>query len=640
MVRRYTQLARANSRGRWGKSALPAVVALAGLGLVVGAVFLLGGGSDTGVIEDSRPFVSAEKPAATDEPVATIAPESSVAEVREDAPAAAVDQSQQRIDLVKAQLASGEFGPAIATAQSTTDAAEQTQLLKLVVAAQLKTGDFDGALATIRQIPIPAERDLARSQRVDEMTLAGGGSGADFTQLIELIQSETTGPWEEDDGEGGTISEYETGVRVDPNGVLARITQAELDGRLHDLGVKARAADINEDMARASGLRLVSLTRLEREVAKRMAEGRPVVETMKNLAGLSRIQYVFVYPEEREIVIAGPAEGWRYNENGLAVGDESGRPAMQLDDLVTVLRTFADGGRGIFGCSINPRQQGMKALKDYVEASVARGPLRAGAGVRNWAKVLQQKLGLQDIDIYGVPKTSRAARVIVEADYRMKMIGIGKMDGGSSIPSIFDLFTEDEQKSGKLDALRWWLSIKCDTVMHSPERNVFEIQGSSVLCQSENQHLTDQGERVQTGKADATNQHFASNFTKHYEELARRDIVFADLQNVFDSALVAALVQHEQLANRIGWDLGVFGPKGAYRPAEYEAPKVVDSVVNHRVYRGKDVVVQVAGGVQANVMAEVTGENAPQASPRLAGVADQGKAPKLPAGRWWWDAAK
>ena len=56
---------------------------------------------------------------------------------------------------------------------------------------------------------------------------------------------------------------------------------------------------------------------------------------MRHLAGLSQISYVFVYPENGEVVIAGPAEGWRYNEYGMPVGVESGRPTLQLDDLVT-----------------------------------------------------------------------------------------------------------------------------------------------------------------------------------------------------------------------------------------------------------------------------------------------------------------
>ncbi|NOX56852.1 MAG: DUF1598 domain-containing protein, partial [Planctomycetes bacterium] len=391
--------------------------------------------------------------------------------------------------------------------------------------------------------------------------------------------------------------------------------------------------------ARPSELRLVSLTRLEREVARRLADGQPVVETMKRLAGLYEVRYLFIYPESKEIVIGGPAEGWRYTETGVAIAKTSGTPTLQLDDLVTLLRTFSPAGQGIFGCSINPRQEGLKRLKAFVAQSQARGPLSAGAGVRNWVRQLQRQLGLQDIEIYGVPEDSRVARVIVEADYRLKLIGIGKMRV-PGIPSFFDLLTVQEQKAATMDALRWWLTMKYDAVLHSPDRNVFEIQGASVLCRSENQFITDQGKQVQTGKTEGANRLFAENFTNHYAELARRDLVFAELQNVFDLALVAALLHKERASDRLGWDGGVFAPGGAYRPARYPVPKVVDSVVNYRVYRGRDVVVQVAGGVRADLMAVVRDPSIMRSVARLQGLQDQSKAPELPEGRWWWDAAR
>ena len=68
--------------------------------------------------------------------------------------------------------------------------------------------------------------------------------------------------------------------------------------------------------------------------------------------------------------------------------------------------------------------------------------------------------------------------------------------------------------------------------------------------------------------------------------------------------LVAALIQHEGLEARAGWDRGVFAVNGAFRPASYHAPREVDTVVNHRVYNGRDVVVQVAGGVRSAEKAE------------------------------------
>ena len=89
--------------------------------------------------------------------------------------------------------------------------------------------------------------------------------------------------------------------------------------------------------------------------------------------------------------------------------------------------------------------------------------------------------------------------------------------------------------------------MKYDAVLHSPSRTVFEIQGPSVQCLSENELVEKDGNRIHTGKADPVNMLFAQNFTQHYAELAQRDLVFADLKNIFDLSLVAALMMRERL---------------------------------------------------------------------------------------------
>lgn len=549
----------------------------------------------------------------------------------------AVDGARQ--ERLNAQLAAGEFGPAMETAQAATDATERGALLNQIANAQMDGGDFAAAAGSIRRMPIPEERTKAVTERAMRKSMAGGAQ-ADFGPLINLIQQETSGPWSDTGGEGGSIVEFETGVRVDPQGLLVRLTREEQKSRLKSLGLKARKADINTDMAKESSLRLVSLTRLEKEVAKRIADGKPVLETMKQMAGISKIQYIFVYPEENEVVIGGPAEGWKYNENGQPVGATSGRPTLQLDDFVTVLRTFSQGGEGIYNCLIVPREEGLKNIKEFAESSQAKGALNASS-VGGWVAQLQKKLGLQDIQVNGIPVDSRVARVIVEADYRMKLIGIGRLDGGSNIPDYFELMKQTGQTSSQsIDALRWWMSPKVEAVNHSPERNVFEIQGASVLCQSENELITDDGKRVHTGKSEATNRLFAENFTKNYADLAAQDLVFADLQNVFDLSLVAAIVEHERLADRAGWNLGSFARTGEYRPASFAPAETVMSVVNHRVFNGKDIVVQVAGGVRGDFISMLKDSSIVKEVSRLANLSSRGQAGELPEGRWWWDAAR
>lgn len=551
----------------------------------------------------------------------------------------AAETSVSVAQTVQAHLEAGEFGPAIDQALAVKNRALQTQLLKQIAQAQAEAGDDAAATATLRRIPNVRERSVAMRQQAPSGGLAGGGNMANPGPLMRLIQRNTSGEWESDEGVGGRMEWFPTGVKVSPNGLLERITAKEQSQTLSALGIEARKADLNSDLARPSSLRLVSLTRMDQELAEHLAQGRPVPTSMALLAGLTKVQYVFHFPESGEIVIGGPAEAWEYNAQGQAVGTETHLPTLQLDDFVTVFRTFAKGDAD-FGCSINTRDENVQSLQKFVEGSLARGPLNAGAGVANFVKQIQKKLGNQDIAIWGVPNDSRVARVIVEADYRMKLIGIGKLDAGKEIPSYFDLLPQDLQKNpAPMEALRWWLTMKYDAVLHNDDKSVFEIQGASVLCQSENQLLTSEGKHLPTGKSEGVNRQFAENFTRNYAKLAQRDHIFADARNVFDLALVSALVCKEGLADPAGTALSVFANGGLYQPASYAVPKEVASVVNHRVYHGRDVVVQAAGGVRGD-FSEALSKDKVKSSPELDRVAQTAKLPELPAGRWWWDVAR
>jgi hypothetical protein len=548
--------------------------------------------------------------------------------------AAGLDQS-----LLAARLATGEFGPAVDDAGGIADLAQRVGYLKQIVNAERGAGELQAADATAARIPVREERSRTRGEVARDRGTMGGGVQADFNSLMNLIE-QTVQPdtWEALSGPGSMMP-YRTGVYVDPHGLMRTLTKEEDSGALETLGRRAREADLNGDMARPSSLRLVSLKRLERAVADRLESGRPVLETMQHLAGLTQIRYVFVYPDDHEIVIAGPAEGWKYDDSGRSVGRESARPSMNLDDFVVVCRAFAPGGAGEFGCSINTRDDNLKAVKEFVEQSTKK-PLPPGEyALKKWLGELQRRLGQQDVAIIGVPANTHVAQIVAAADYRMKLIGVEKLDGGKEIPSYFALLKATGQTKGvPLEALRWWLTMKYGAIVHNPNRTFFEIQDSSVLIQSENQFVNSRGQHMPTGISEPVNQLFAQNFTQNYAKLARREPVFAELRNLFDMALVAALCRQENLHGRSGWDLGVFGPEGAYQPAVVPAPTVVESVMNHKVYGAGNIVVQVAGGVEGNLFAVARDPKLAKEDPALDQVGTRGKLPNLPAGRWWWDA--
>ena len=75
-----------------------------------------------------------------------------------------------------------------------------------------------------------------------------------------------------------------------------------------------------------------------------------------------------------------------------------------------------------------------------------------------------------------------------------------------------------------------------------------------------------------------------------------------------------------------------------YEPAVYTAPREVESVANHRVYRGKDIVVQVAGGVRGDLMSVVRDRDVMKSSTTLKDMSAHAAPSNQPQGRWWWDA--
>jgi len=535
---------------------------------------------------------------------------------------------------VKGLIAAGEYGAA-ADLAATDSGEDRNQLMNHVIDAQMQAGETATALATSPRITNSQDRLNARSRIAREQVNHGGASFQELIMLIQMVTGDAES-WEDPQEGGGTVLPSFSGIHVDPSGVLSHQAREDRTGRVGGIGHRARQALQNSDIAVASPLRIVSLTRLEQEVARRLSEGKPAVDSMKNLAGLSAIQFVLIDQENKEILIGGPAEGWKYLASGNPIGLKSELPTLQLDDLITCLRTFDRNGS--FGCSIDPRAENLKDVQEFVAASQSRGPL-SPSGVRNWANKIAKILGPQDITVSGVPADSRVARVLVEADYRMKLIGLGKLKSNTTVPSYFDLLAKDSSLAGgSLDALRWWMTLQCEAVIHSPERTVFEIRGTSVKCLSENQFLTASGERISTGKAESINQKFAENFTANYDSLAKQDPVFADLKGIFDLALVAALIQNDHLDQKIEWDRGVFAANGTYKPARYSSPRQTDSVINHRVYHGSDVVLQVAGGVRADVQSIMKDSAIQQESVKLSAVAEKTKAPELPANRWWWDA--
>ena len=215
------------------------------------------------------------------------------------------------------------------------------------------------------------------------------------------------------------------GVIVNTDNVLKTKSVEEVGGPVTQEKLAAARASLNPKVAAYSKLRYISLKHLEQAIAAN--EAAPTAE-MRNLAGLLRLRYVFLYPDSKDIVIAGPAEGWVTDGIGRIVGLKSGRPIVQLQDLVVAMRAFPPvrNSTKFIGCSIDPTKEGLAAMQQFLRGigTTLSGPPNNQVAM-NIANGLQTSLGMQRVSINGVSPQTHFALVMVEADYRMKLIGIG-----------------------------------------------------------------------------------------------------------------------------------------------------------------------------------------------------------------------
>ena len=99
------------------------------------------------------------------------------------------------------------------------------------------------------------------------------------------------------------------GVSIDARGIVTNVQIDELNRLKRE---RAEALQpVPGDLKARVEMRKVSLRQLEAAIAEHRTNGTPISDDMRYLAGLQRIQYVFVYPEHNDIVLAGPGEGWK-----------------------------------------------------------------------------------------------------------------------------------------------------------------------------------------------------------------------------------------------------------------------------------------------------------------------------------------
>ncbi len=433
---------------------------------------------------------------------------------------------------------------------------------------------------------------------------------------------------------GQTNVQTPGGVEIDASGVLSLKTMQDQTGVLDRQRALAARESLPKDLQRVSELRKVSLTRLEKAVRATLDAGQPLPDDMLQMAGLTRITHVFVYPDNGEIVIAGPAEGFYHNGQNTTVGLESGDATLNLEDFVVALRAFAPGNdqTGVISCSIDPTAEGLARLQQTLQQ--IGGVVQPGQEMQV-AQAVRNSLGMQTITVAGIPAQTRMARVLVEADYQMKMIGIGLIQPVAKIRSYVAGVSPVAVSQNAL--IRWYFQPNYDCVHVNSDRTAMQLVGSGVKLVGEDERVASNGNRQGTGKTNRASRDFCRTLTEQYDQLGKVMPVFGELRNVVDMNIVAAFLQKSDAFGRTGWAMETFADEKLMPTERFNAPRQVPPVMNAMMKDGL-LMTPIGGGVSIQPRYALNSDQVQEEkNGEISEVRDSAVLSGLANDQWWWD---
>ena len=249
-------------------------------------------------------------------------------------------------------------------------------------------------------------------------------------------------------GGGGNGNGGVGGIRIDASGlveksVTAALNPRELQQRLENSAAKSLPTELNHP----SKLRKISLRDLDAEIDRLLTASQPLPDAILSLAGLTRIDFIFIADEGRDAIIAGPAEGFAAQPDGRVVGTISHRPVLCLDDLLVALRTAEQ--RPTMGCSFDP-EPGRLAMTQQLlgQNTTANSAADAQRGFQHIGRVM----GHWNVTVFGAPESSHMAAAMVEADFALK-----RLTTGDENPHVRGFKSYLSMMRPNADSLRrWW----------------------------------------------------------------------------------------------------------------------------------------------------------------------------------------
>jgi len=315
----------------------------------------------------------------------------------------------------------------------------------------------------------------------------------------------------------------------------------------------------------------LSLRVLAKHADDAVAKGLPLGQEASELAGIGWVEGYMADPANADIILVGTRS--------------ADRPVLHLDDLAAVLKNLAAKNPPPY-CSLDPKPENVLKMHRVLAAFTPKTP----GGAKAVLEQLQEAVGPQQTVIGGVPRESRMAHVMIDADYHMKKVsqGLVQVPGVSSTLDRIIAAAEKAISAGKEPAnsgvaqSRFWFHLRKDaSPAFSTADGIVWLDACPVGLLTERQRYTAEGRLYDSGEHDPWAEAFAAEMSAQFDELTRSVPAYADLENLFRlRALCSAMVQRGDL-QKAGVDLGYF--RDRHRPAlDTPMPDAMPGLANAR----------------------------------------------------------
>lgn len=469
----------------------------------------------------------------------------------------------------------------------------------------------------------------------------GGGSFADFQSLIDLIQTTIVPDTWEALGGPSTMAPYPQGVYVDPSGTLrdcqpfsqeaGDLSSISLEKIADSIPMKDRIHPGMDAWKEPAKLRFVSLNRLTSQWSEWRQSGRSPSEAMQNLAGLSEVQAIFLNPSD--IILAGRVNGIT-QKDGWFRDQATHRNTLQLLFLRNTL--WSSQNRRPFGCTIDPTREGLQQA-----AAVGQKIQQKLIPILESSEALVSALGMQRVEVFGIPGDTPIGYLMVEADRHMKQLALGLHPMPGDTMNYLDAIDEfiDQGPPQEL-LLRLWFTAERRKVFTNQEQTVFELVGNPIRLSSENEHAQQNGNRGAITR-DFRTEAFVTSFNEDWRSIREEYPIYGAIESVFEAASIAQLMVQQSKSPthlRILENLSIGATE---TQAILSTPRQVSSIGQlHSVRHGnkKHHVLLASGGVFVDP-AQTLGESLVRYPLNFEKSQRSDEVPRIQQ-RWWWDMEK